>query len=194
MSARPPSGARRRRLIVPDALGREGLALAFEAGAGEREALARRLDLLALETLAAALRFAPADAADGAGAGAIRVSGTIRARLVQRCVATLEPVPRDLHERISVLYAPQPAERCAQEVEVALEGETPEPLPEEGIDADALVAEHLALLIDPYPRHPDAPEGPLTYAAGEDGSEDDARGADSPAGPFAALGQLKSKL
>ena len=192
MSARPPSGARQRRLIVPDALGREGLALTFEAGAGEREALARRLDLLALETLAAELRFAPADAADGAGA--VRVSGTIRARLVQRCVATLEPVPRDLHERISVLYAPQPADRCAQEVEVAVEGETPEPLPEEGIDADAVVAEHLALLIDPYPRHPDAPEGPLTYAAGEDGSEDDARGADSPAGPFAALGQLKSKL
>ena len=192
MSALPPSGARQRRLIVPDALGREGLALAFEAGAGEREALARRLDLLALETLAAELRFAPADAADGAGA--VRVSGTIHAKLVQSCVATLEPVPRDLHESISVLYAPQPADRPAQEVEVAVEGETPEPLPEEGIDADAVVAEHLALLIDPYPRHPDAPEGPLTYAAGEDGSEEDARGADSPAGPFAALGQLKSKL
>ena len=190
MSALPPTGARRRRLIVPDALGREGLALAFEAGAGERETLARRLDLLALDMLAAELRFEPADAA----AGAVRVSGTIRARLVQRCVATLEPVPCDLRESISVLYAPQPADQPAQEVEVALEGETPEPLPEDGIDADEVVAEHLALLIDPYPRHPDAPEGPLTYAAGEDGSEEGAKGADSPAGPFAALGQLKSKL
>ena len=193
MSARPPSGARQRRLIVPDALGREGLALAFEAGAAEREALARRLDLLALETLAAELRFEPADAADGAGARPRERDDPRQARAELRGDARAR-APRPSRIGSPVLYAPQPADRPAQEVEVAVEGETPEPLPQEGIDADAVVAEHLALLIDPYPRHPDAPEGPLTYAAGEDGSEEDARGADSPAGPFAALGQLKSKL
>ena len=74
------------------------------------------------------------------------------------------------------------------------EGDEAEPLPEAGIDVGAVVAEHLALLLDPYPRHPDAPAGPLAYSAGEDGPNGDVPGDDGGAGPFAALGQLKSKL
>ena len=96
------------------------------------------------------------------------MSGTIRAQLVQSCVVTLEPVSRDLHESISVLYAPLPADEPEHEVDVPAEGETPEPLPAQGIDASEVVAEHLALLMDPYPRHPDAPATPLTYAADDD--------------------------
>ena len=176
--------------ITADEVGRRGLALVFEVDAAEREALARRFDLLALEALTAELRFEPAADAPGA----IRVSGTIRARLVQRCVVTLEPVPSALCESIASLYAP-PEDLSGREVEVPAEGEAPEPLPEDGIEACEVVAEHLALLLDPYPRHPDAPVAPFTYAAGDgaagDGAADDA---DPNAGPFAALGQLKSKL
>ncbi len=190
MSADAPAGASVRRLVTPDDVGPEGVTLAFEAAPAEREALARRLDLLALDALAAALRFEAA----GAPAGAIRVSGTIRARLVQSCVVTLKPVPGELQDTISVLYAPGPAEEPAREVEVPAEGEAPEPLPAEGIDASALVAEHLALLVDPYPRHPDAPAGPLTYETGDGRPTDADTGDDGTGGPFAALGQLKSKL
>ena len=190
MSADRPAGGGEPRLISPDEVGRQGLAFAFEATAAEREALARRLDLLALDSLAAELRFEPADNAPGA----LRVSGTIRAQLVQSCVVTLEPVSRDLHESISVLYAPLPADEPEHEVDVPAEGETPEPLPAQGIDASEVVAEHLALLMDPYPRHPDAPATPLTYAADDDEAGDGAPGDDSHTGPFAALGQLKSKL
>ena len=187
MSAEPPGGGEPRR-ITPDEVGPRGLDLKFDATAAEREALARRLDLLALDSLAAELRFEPADDATGA----IRVSGTMRARLVQRCVVTLEPVPGELRESISVLYAPQPADES--EIEVPAEEDAPEPLPAEGIDAGEVVAEHLALLLDPYPRHPDAPATPLTYATDDEGPPKGAKGGDSGAGPFAALGQLKSKL
>ncbi|MCE2483799.1 MAG: hypothetical protein J4F33_13240, partial [Alphaproteobacteria bacterium] len=76
MSADAPGARLVARLVAPDDVGREGVTLAFEAEPAEREALARRLDLLALETLAAELRFEEADAP----AGAIRVSGTMRAR------------------------------------------------------------------------------------------------------------------
>ena len=186
--ARPGAGGRR--LIAADEVGPQGLTIAFEADAEERAALARRLDLMSLEALSAQLRLE----VDGEAKGAIRVTGTIRAGLVQSCVVTLDPVPRTLSESISVLYAPQPAEQAAHEVEVLAVGDEAEPLPEEGIDVGAVVAEHLALLLDPYPRHPDAPAGPLTYAAGEDGPNRDAPGDDGGAGPFAALGQLKSKL
>ena len=190
MSADGCARAGDRRLVTADEVGRSGLTLAFEAGEAEREALARRLDLLSLGALTAELRFAPADEAEGA----IRVTGTVRAALVQRCVVTLEPVPRSVSEPVSALYAPPPAEQPEHEVEVLAEGDEAEPLPEDGIDVVALVAEHLALILDPYPRHPDAPDGPLTYAAGEDGPEEGMPDDDGGTGPFAALGQLKSKL
>ena len=189
MSADAPAGAGGPRLVTPDEVGPRGLALTHEAGKAEREALARRLDLLALEALAAELRFEPAEAE-----GAIRVSGTIRARLVQSCVVTLEPVPRELNETFSVLYMPQPADPPEREIEVPAEGEEGEPLPAVGIDAGEVVAEHLALSLDPYPRHPDAPDGPLAHTAGDEAGIEGTGGDDSAEGPFAALGQLKSKL
>ena len=190
MSADSPARAGGRRPIAPDDVGPRGLTLEIEFDAAEREALKRRLDLLALKLLAAELRFESAGEAEGA----IRVSGTIRARLAQSCVATLEPVPRTLCESISVLYAPSTEDPSEHEVEVLAEGEEAEPLPAEGIDAGEMVAEHLALFLDPYPRHPDAPAGPLTYTAGEGKPEKGVSDDDGGAGPFAALGQLKSKL
>ena len=161
MSADASPGTGRLRAVTADEVGRSGLALAFEACQAEREGLARRLDLLSLEALTAQLRF---ELADDEAEGAIRVTGTIRARLVQSCVVTLEPVPRTLSEAISVLYTLPTAEQPEHEIEVLAEGDEAEPLPEDGIDAGTVVAEHLALFLDPYPRHPDAPGAPLTYS------------------------------
>ena len=190
MSADVRTGAGRRRLIAPDDVGPRGLTLEIELDAAEREALKHRLDLLALERLAAKLRVEPADDAEGA----IRVSGTIQGRLAQSCVVTLEPVPRTLCESISILYAPLPEDSSEREVEVLAEGDEAEPLPAGGIDAGEIVAEHLALFLDPYPRHPDAPDEPLAYTAGDGEPGKSAPSDDMAAGPFAALGQLKSKL
>lgn len=190
MSANAPEGGGSRRPITPEEVGPQGLVAAIEFDESEREALKRRLDLLVLGHLAAELRLERTDEAEGA----IRVTGTIRAQLAQSCVVTLEPVPRTISEAVSVLYAPAPEEPSGHEVEVLAEGDEAEPLPAAGIDVSAIVAEHLALALDPYPRHPDAPDTPLTYAAGEGEAEKSAAGDDAPAGPFAALGQLKSKL
>ena len=190
MSAHVPRGGGCARLIAPEEVGPQGLTTAIEFNESERDALRHRLDLLALDRLRAELRFEPADEA----AGAIRVSGTIQAQLAQSCVVTLEPVPRALSESISVLYALVPEDSSEHEVDVLAEGDEAEPLPAGGIDVSEIVAEHLALMLDPYPRHPDAPDEPITYAAGEREAGKSAPGDDMDAGPFAALGQLKSKL
>ena len=190
MSADAPRGGGRPRLIAPEEVGPRGLAVEIEFNESEREALRRRLDLLALERLTAELRFEPADESERA----IRVSGTIQAELAQSCVVTLEPVRRTLSESVSILFAPALEDSSEHEVEVLAEGDEAEPLPPEGIDVSEIVAEHLALVLDPYPRHPDAPDEPLTYAAGKGEAGKSAPDDHAPAGPFAALGQLKSKL
>ena len=190
MSADARRGGGSPRLIAAEEVGPQGLSARIEFDESEREALKRRLDLLVLERLAAELRFERPDEAEGA----VRVSGRVQAELAQSCVVTLEPVPRTISEPVSVLYAPVPEGPSEHEVEVLAEGDEAEPLPAEGIDVSEIVAEHLALVLDPYPRHPDAPDEPLTYAAGEEEAKKSAQGDDAPAGPFAALGQLKSKL
>ena len=170
----------RRRVITLEDIGERGVTIDIETASREKARLARRLGLLALDELAATLRFEAASRESGV----IRVSATIEARIVQRCVVTLDPVPQTIRDSFSVLYAPAPADQPEREIEVPLDGEAPEPLPDEGIDAGELVAELLALILDPYPRHPDAPPGPFAYATEEAAEES----------PFAALGQLKSKL
>ena len=170
----------RRRVITPEDIGKRGATIDIRMTAREKVRLARRLGLLTLDALAATLRFEVADRENGL----IRVSATIEARIVQRCVVTLDPVPRTIRDSFSVLYAPALADRPEREIEVPIDGEAPEPLPDEGIDAGELVAEHLALVLDPYPRHPDAPPGPFAYAT--EAAEEES--------PFAALGRMKSTL
>ena len=125
MSADVRTGAGRRRLIAPGRRGPAGPHPRDRARCCGKEALKHRLDLLALERLAAKLRVEPADDAERA----IRVSGTIQGRLAQSCVVTLEPVPRTLCESISILYAPLPEDSSEREVEVLAEGDEAEPLP-----------------------------------------------------------------
>ena len=158
-----------------------GLEMEVAAESSERAALAARFGLVSVDELSARLRLEAARES----AGAVRISGRIRGRVVQTCVATLEPVPQTIREPLLVLYAPIREDAAQREVEVEA-GDTPavEPLPEGTIDVGELVAQHLALALDPYPRHPDASGEPLRYATGEAAAD----------GPFAALGHLKGKL
>ena len=70
-----------------------GQALHLEADAGERAALARRFDLLALHSFTADLRLKPGLE------GAILVTGRMTAELEQACGITLVPVRQSIAER-----------------------------------------------------------------------------------------------
>jgi uncharacterized metal-binding protein YceD (DUF177 family) len=109
----------------------------------EREALARRFDLLSLDRLDAEVRL------NRLAGGIVRVSGRLNAEVVQACVVSLEPVATRLDPEFTVLYGPQD-ER--DDIVVDLETELIEPFDGDAIDIGETVAQQLALALDLYPR------------------------------------------
>jgi hypothetical protein len=144
MTAVPPEFSRRVELARLRA--REAI-YPISAGAGERDALARRFDLLSLDRLEAEIRL------QSLGGTMIRVSGRLTADVVQACVVSLEPVASAIEQEFTILYGPaQPG----KSVVVDLETELVEPFEGDAIDIGEAVAQQLAMAIDPYPRAPGA--------------------------------------
>ena len=137
--------------------------LSIAADDDERAALAGQFELLALDRLEADATLAAAELP-----GSLRLTMRWSADVVQSCVATLEPVAAHLTETFEQVFAPAAmiesfgAEQVAVDVEAA---DPPEPLPDDAIDVGALLAEQLALALDPYPRRPAAAQ-PAADVAG----------------------------
>lgn len=154
-----------------------GLEIAVDARESERAALAQRLGVISVESLQAQI-LVTRDTANAV----VEVTGTFSARLTQQCVVTLEPVAAEIvKSRVFGLYAPEAAIKKS-EVELSdAEEDEVEPIPPHGeIDVGELVAQHLALAIDPYPRKPGAAFTPPS-------------GADTKISPFSKLASLKKK-
>ncbi|HEX8623099.1 MAG TPA: DUF177 domain-containing protein [Allosphingosinicella sp.] len=170
------------RLFRLDALSGEAIRVEIEAGDDERQRLARRFGLVAIEALTA-------EAELRRSGEAVTAAGRLRARVTQSCVASAEPVEADVAEEFRVDFRPLPAEaRPDEEIELG-EGELDVTFYEGGaIDLGEAVAQSLLLGLDPYPRSP-AAEAALREAGVK--SEEEAR---LEASPFAALAALKGKL
>jgi uncharacterized metal-binding protein YceD (DUF177 family) len=163
----------------------EGLAVTLRATTEECRALARRFGLEQLHALEAAISIVPAR--DAVGAPALRLQATFQAEVTQTCVVTLEPFSDRVADGFSILF--RFAADSAQEEDDDLAGEEDiETLEGREIDLGELVAQHLALALDPHPRAPGAvfQGGGAGAAAANSAIEAD--------GPFAILGQLKHKM
>jgi len=165
-----------------DSLSEEPRRIEIEADAAEREALARRFELVAIEALSAAGTLVRRGET-------VEASGTLKARVTQSCVATAEPVEAAVEEEYRVEFRPLPAAgRAEEEIELG-EGELDVVFYEGGeIDLGEAAAQSLLLALDPYPRSP-AAEAALREAGVK--SEEEARAESS---PFAALKALKDKM
>lgn len=135
------------------------------ASPAEREALARRLGLREIGSLTALVRLRRVR-----GGQMIRITGDLQADVVQTCVVSLEPLPAHVEERFQALFAPahllpKEPEELAYDTD---DSEDPPEVIENGrIDIGELVAQHLSLALDPYPRLPG-----LTFSHIEDLGED----------------------
>lgn len=154
-----------------DSLGHDAVTRRLEASPAERAALARRFGLLDLARLEAevTLRW-------GAG-GVLHLRGRLRAEARQACVVSLEPVPQTIDEDFELRFSRHVADPAEAGDEEGVDPDSPEPLPEGGLDLGEEVAQALSLALDPYPRAP--------------GASLEVPGESEPQGPFAALKGLK---
>lgn len=159
--------------------------VAFElrASAAEEAELRRRLGLIGLEEVQASGTIIPLR-----GGAGLHVDGRIRAQVTQNCVVTLDPVVQIIDERFSLEFgaAADIVDEETGEMVILPDQEQPDPMPDGGLNVGELVAEQLALSIDPYPRKADAD---LQAVLRQHGIDVDA-GKES---PFAALAALKTK-
>lgn len=157
----------------------------LEADGRELEGLAALWNVLSVERLSAELKVSRWKR-DG-----VRIKGNVKAKLVQACVVTLDPVESEIDEDFEQIFVPEGSKLArppaADEGEMILDPDGPD-LPEtfagDTIDAGAVVTEFAALAIDPYPRKPD-----VEFEAHiEDTVENDAKPS-----PFAALKDWKKE-
>jgi uncharacterized metal-binding protein YceD (DUF177 family) len=136
------------RLVPLTRIGSEPLREAIAANAVEREALARRFGLLALDHLSAALELRREKG------DRIVLEATYEAQFVQSCVVSLDPVAGKISDRFSLHYGRGEEEMGA--IALDPEEEVFEPLAGEAIDVGEAVAQELSLALPAFPRHPDA--------------------------------------
>jgi uncharacterized metal-binding protein YceD (DUF177 family) len=141
-----------------------------ESNESERTALAKRFGLQAIRSLSGELRLR------WVSDELIRLEGNLRAEIIQLCVVSLEPITAKIEQSFTRLLAFGAAPESEGEIEIDLSAdEPPDPVQGETIDIGEILAEELALAIDPYPRKPGATTpGSKLESAGKEG-------------PFAAL-------
>ena len=153
---------------------REGERIELAADERERRAIADRLGLEGLDRLEAHAVLAR----DGKE---VRATGRIKAALEQSCIATGEPVPARIDEPFDLTFLPEPKGRPDDEVELGADEMDVVFHDGAAIELGPAVADTLALVLNPYPRGPNADAA--LKAAGVLSEEQ--------AGPFAALAKLK---
>jgi Large ribosomal RNA subunit accumulation protein YceD len=150
----------------------EGAAVTLVPDEAERAALARHVDALAVPRLVAELKATPD------GKGGVAIEGDLAATVRQTCVVSLEPFDNTVNEHLDLRFLPEGTASAG--AEEADERDVADIISGGVIDLGAIVAEFLALGVDPYPRRPGA-----TFAAPqyEDGGSSS----------FAELAKLKAK-
>lgn len=143
----------------------------------ERAALAKRFGLQSLDLLSASATLHPV-------ATGIEAKGHMRAKAVQSCVITGDPVPAEIDQPFIIRFVAEDMAPSGDEVE--LDADDCDIMEHDGqlIDLGEAVAQTLGLALDPYPRSADADA--RVKDAGIMSEEE--------AGPFGALAALKDKM
>jgi uncharacterized metal-binding protein YceD (DUF177 family) len=167
--------------LAVDKIPARGIRLRIEAGPEERKAVAEWLNVLQVSEMAAEIQVSPMGKT-----GMIRVNGRLTARVAQACVVTLAPVETAVDEEISLTFGPpEEEEEEGDEIEIDFHAaDPPDPIIDGAIDLGAVMVEHLALGIDPFPR---------AEGAHFDPPEDIPEAPEPKANPFAVLASLKQK-
>jgi hypothetical protein len=135
-----------------DSMPAAGRDLAVVPSESERQDIAARLGLTAVDSLSVKLHAVKFR-------GGMRVTGQLEAGITQPSVVSLEPVTQQIAEPIDRIFLPgaeKPfAEAANAEIFVDLHGDdVPDHFAGPEADLSDLIVETLALAVDPYPRAP----------------------------------------
>ncbi|HTO30166.1 MAG TPA: DUF177 domain-containing protein [Pararhizobium sp.] len=125
----------------------------LEANEAERAALREQWNVSDVLSLTSDLQIARWKK-DG-----VKIKGHVKAKIVQACVVTLDPVEAEIDEPVEAIFVPENSRlariAATDSVEMILDPEGPD-LPDtftgDTIDVGLAVTEYAALAIDPYPR------------------------------------------
>lgn len=148
------------RPVEVDRIGHTEVVHDISANAAECMALAQRFDLRGIDKLQARLRLRRAR-----GGSVLRLAGHLTADVAQACVVTLVPVPSHVESEFTVLYGGGEAGGEGIDIDPDIDA-TLEPWPEGPLDLGEIVAQELALALDPYPRAPGAALDPAYGPSG----------------------------
>lgn len=172
---------------TPESIPQGGLETSRTASTDERAAIAKLLDLVSLEALDVSYRV------KNAGGGVYRLTGRVKAHVVQACVVTLDPIEDHIDEALEVEFQPEErtpkksgaADDEAEDLSADFESDFDvEPITGGRMDIGRVAFETLAAAINPYPRKEGAAFDWTAPEAGKTGT----------VSPFAALAKLKNKL
>ena len=162
------------RPVVAATIPASGVDITVTPADAERAALARALDLAAVDAISGAFRLSRR------AGGEVRLRGRLTGTVRPRCVVTLEAFPLAVDEDVEMTFVDPPRvdRKTGETDEIDLSGgEDPPDIIENGvIDLGHVVTEFLSLAIPPFPRKP----GVAMEEAAEPETES----------PFAALGRL----
>ncbi|MCA6112545.1 YceD family protein [Bradyrhizobium cenepequi] len=159
--SRYPSRDPWRALVVVAQVPETGLHRDIVADPRQRQAMAEIAGLREVVSAQASFDVTPKSG------GRFHVAGSVRARVGQTCVVTIEEIENDIDEEIDLIFAPP--EQIPQMAALAEEAERseaempdpPEPIENGMIDLGRLATDALFLAIDPYPRKADAVFEPM---------------------------------
>ena len=162
---------------------RDGASGEIAATRAEMDAIARMLDLVALEGLTFIYRL------KHGGGGRLHLTGSLHAKVTQTCVVSLDPVEASLDVPAEVEFWPasliDELERSAEEPGSLGLLDWPEAVVEGRIDLGPVIYETLATALEPYPKR----EG-VSFDWSQGPSEE---AGSAKSGPFAALAALKRR-
>ena len=169
------------RPISVSRLGSDPAHYRIDARPDEAVALARRFGIPAVHRLEASVSLQRRPGGD------IAFVADLRAAVTQSCVVTLAPLEVTIDEPFTLVFRAGIDEDEADLIALEnLEEEIVEPLIDDVIDIGEVVAQQLALALDPYPRSPElAAEGEGLVLG-----DDDLGAPLKPENPFAVLKRL----
>ncbi|MEQ8333984.1 YceD family protein [Nisaea sp.] len=155
----------------------------IEASPDELTALAKRFGLPAMAALRAKVKIARL-----ARDRAVRIEGTIAARLSYRSVVSLEPFNAFIDDTFSEILSQEAAPETDMEIELTPDDENMGLIEDGGFDLGEVLSQNLALLLVEHPRKPGEENAPDGVIWADDDEEDEKEN------PFSVLSEMRERL